>query len=730
MQQKLVLYIGNDLPDSRVDQFKDENVSFTQTIQNVKDLKKIFTEFTKTFALPASKKNNKIFKHYYNYDITNGFDARSKVDAFLELNDLPFKTGKIALTGVNLKNNVPHTYKVTFYGDTVNLKDILGDDQLSNLTELSDYDQLYNYTNVLDTMENERLSNIIVPLITHTDRLFYDSSPNAAAPNNLYWNTNGLFNDNGVEFTQFKYAIRLRAIISAIETEYPSITFSNDFFNDTSNSDFDHLYMWLHRKKGAVEPIEQVQRVYNAVPNFQFTSSTGTTGDQNSIILSSYFLHLQLNYPAETPEQYSVFTDVSLTLTPTQQSTPYSVRVVNITNGQVEVGGFVDQVGNQTIDFDNDLDNRSSLLVQIACASTIDFPAGSIEWYVQSKQTIFGTVQDPTTIIIENSIYRYSNANAFSTTLNIEFNILEQIPKMKIIDFLTALFQMFNLTAYVENNIIVVQPLDEFYDKAPKTTNPLIIPPQVIPVNIDQYLDTTKSTVDIALPFSKVNFTYKGVKTFLAQQFNQINNRVWGSSSYSLDGDIYDTPTTEYKIEIPFEHAMFERLINQSGGSNTDIQYGYFVDDNQEPYIGQPLVFYSCPRVTPGTKIAVRDLAGNKNDISQYFIPSNSLELNPSTSKVNIHFDNYINEYRANDSDNATAFTDTLFQTQYSNYINEVFSPTRRLTKVTAYLPYKIFSSLQLYDRIEIGQKYYKINSMTTDLTTGKTEFELLNCDL
>ena len=75
MQQKLILYIGdvgvngiyNDT--NRVDQFKDESVSFTQTIQNVKDIKKIFTEFTKTFALPASKKNNKIFKHYYNYDI-------------------------------------------------------------------------------------------------------------------------------------------------------------------------------------------------------------------------------------------------------------------------------------------------------------------------------------------------------------------------------------------------------------------------------------------------------------------------------------------------------------------------------------------------------------------------------------------------------------------------------------------------------------------------------------
>ena len=43
MQQKLVLYIGNVsvyTEDERVDQFKDESVSFTQTIQNVKDIKK------------------------------------------------------------------------------------------------------------------------------------------------------------------------------------------------------------------------------------------------------------------------------------------------------------------------------------------------------------------------------------------------------------------------------------------------------------------------------------------------------------------------------------------------------------------------------------------------------------------------------------------------------------------------------------------------------------------
>ena len=54
--QKLQLYIS----DQRIDLFKDEQVSFNQSIQNIKDPAKIFTEFTQTFTVPASKTNNKI----------------------------------------------------------------------------------------------------------------------------------------------------------------------------------------------------------------------------------------------------------------------------------------------------------------------------------------------------------------------------------------------------------------------------------------------------------------------------------------------------------------------------------------------------------------------------------------------------------------------------------------------------------------------------------------------
>ena len=76
------LYIdtsGNPLGEPtfvRVDFFDFESIEVTSTIQDFRDIGKVFTDYSKTFNLPASKTNNRIFKHYYNASIVNGFDAR------------------------------------------------------------------------------------------------------------------------------------------------------------------------------------------------------------------------------------------------------------------------------------------------------------------------------------------------------------------------------------------------------------------------------------------------------------------------------------------------------------------------------------------------------------------------------------------------------------------------------------------------------------------------------
>ena len=69
--QSIQLYIEGQ----RVELFKDERVTTIDTIKNVNDVSKVFTEYSRTFSLPASKEANKIFKHFYNSDIQNGYDA-------------------------------------------------------------------------------------------------------------------------------------------------------------------------------------------------------------------------------------------------------------------------------------------------------------------------------------------------------------------------------------------------------------------------------------------------------------------------------------------------------------------------------------------------------------------------------------------------------------------------------------------------------------------------------
>ena len=60
-----------------------------------------------------------------------------KKSAIIELNNLQFREGKIKLEGVDLKNNKADVYKITFFGSTVELKDLFGEDKLQSLNELN-----------------------------------------------------------------------------------------------------------------------------------------------------------------------------------------------------------------------------------------------------------------------------------------------------------------------------------------------------------------------------------------------------------------------------------------------------------------------------------------------------------------------------------------------------------------------------------------------------------------
>jgi len=681
-QQAQYVIIGKNT--DRVDMFKDESVSITQSIQNVKDIAKVFTEFTKTFTLPASKTNNKIFKHYYNFDITGGFDARTKKDATLELNYLPFKKGKIKLEGVDLQNRRPKSYRITFFGNTVTLKDLLGEDKLNSLTSLNSLNEIFAPANIKTALQrNPASNNVIVPIITHTKRLFYDSGDNTPNKGNLFNHTGGGSHNHGLAWNELKYALRVNKIVQAIESRY-DINFSTDFFS-TSNDVYYNLFMWLHRKKGVVSSGGQLDQSTKLINGWSTAS-----GDVSEIINSSTLLitdaNLVNNFTLSLTRTTSIPYDISITRNGTEI---YAESEITSTSKSINLYSYVQ--------------DGAQYSVTLTYASALSFT--SIEYEITYDLT---------------STESY-DTGSFSAPADFEFVITEQIPEIKVIDFLTGLFKMFNLTTFVEDDgTIYVDDLDSFYTNKKSVSTAY---------DISEFVDVNSSQVNIALPYREVSFSYEDTDTFLAATHNQLFNQEWAKTDYSQtddDGNVVDGGL--YSVVAPFGHPKYERLVDLDTESQTDIQWGYSVDDNQESYIGKPLLFYPV-YTNPSEVISFIDIVnadgtyGTHSSISgSVNMPSNSVSFSSGTSTANINFKLEKNEYTGDSS-----FTGTLFENYYSTYITNVFNTKNRITKVKAYLPLKILLNFTLADRFDINGKRYKINSIETNLATGESNIELLN---
>ena len=688
--QNIQLYIANTL----VDMFEDESVSLTNTIQEIKDIAKVFTSFSQSFVVPASKVNNQLFKHYYNFNIDNGFDARLKVDATIELNYLPFQKGKIKLEGTELKNNEIYGYKITFFGNTVELKDLIGEDTLDALVGDSNWIDgftiPYSSSAILSGLRNGyNITNggvsytkaIITPLITHTTRLFYDTASDTADDGNLAPNGTGESADmnHGVYWKDLKYAIRVDLIIKAIEKTY-GITFSTDFFNST-NAPYYNLYMWMHRKKGNVDDP-------NAPATFPQLVNFGLDTTMTNVLAAGQTV---------TVSDQTGNNKITSTLTVTPNAAENTVYTVNVIRDGVIQDSF-SQTAPSAISESVDLTDGN---YQVQIVVREEFTIDSISWDLADLQ-----VPESHTI----------NVSAFTIQAITQFVPSAQLPPQKVLEFLTGIFKLFNLTAFVlDNGTIKVQTLDSFYNNQSIGS----------PFDISNFIDISKSQVNLALPYREIIFQYKGLGTKLAMQHEQLTTGGvgWGTTEYMGDAK-YDGGV--YKVEAPFEHMKYERLINIANGNNTTAQVGWCVDDNDESFLGEPILFYPVYQQNQDQIRFLNDRpylnASSNIDIDDYFIPSNSVAISAATSTANINYNQENNEY-----DITGNFTGTLFQTYYANYITQMFNTKRRLNKFTAYLPTNILLNYELSDRFIINNISYKINSVNTNLKTGVSTLELLN---
>ena len=675
----------------RADLFEDESITITDTLLNLKDIGKVFTPFSQQFNLPASKTNNKLFRHYENQNVLNSFDARFKHDAVIKLNGIDYKKGKIQFKSVTLKDNKAHAYKVVFFGDAVVLKEIIGDTTLQGLKYDAAYNFTYNQTNIenfftasLSTLISTYGSDdIIVPNIHHSKNMRYST-------------TDGYLDsitDTRLLYTDLKPAIRLRAITDAIERTYPELSFTG-FFN---TFDFSNFYMWMHKNEGYVTNADEGGGVNICVnrfrhqddedPTYTYNATGSTIGDVRTLYLLPYFININVQ------NEYTV----TLAIT-TSTAENYIVRIKNGATGDlIRYEEYQNQSGTVNI-----VEVFRNLGVIGNSPNNVQLLDLIVE--VESGNTITMTQE----LTITASGQQSWTANYTPTNQDVEntFEISRQMPDMKVIDFLSGLFKMFNLLVYKDGDNINVELPKVYYNKENS-------------YDITKYVDMEKATVDRLFQYKKMDFKFKSKESFLVQFSDEIQTVPFAEESFPKKNTPFDGGT--YTVELPFEKMMYERLTDpDDNDSLTLIGQGAFLNKNFEPTIGEPLIFASVLNSNGNDELTIGSLTPQ-----QYRRPSNVTSLGSwgYGQRIQMNFGLEADEYLGEIPSNST----NLFEDGYFDYVQTMFDPTSRLFKYTAYLPLSILIKLQLKDKLVIANNAYRINSIKTNLLTNKTELELYN---
>jgi|GEM_PF-1451136 len=668
-----------------LDLFKDEKIEINLQIKNLSDISKVRTDFTQNFTIPCSDTNNKMFDYWYSGDVlrrddsqANAYNANIRVDAYIEVNSTPFRYGSLQLDSAKLKNGVPNSYSVTFFGAGVGLSDKFGEDELKDLFQnIQTYDHDYN-ANVIQSLNTNYFGNnsVYYPLISAKTYLKYATSNDFDLHNNA----------NTINYKDFKPALRLIRIIEAIETKY-NLTFSRDFFD---RAIFYNLFMWMHRDADRLLPsstplaINYTSLVVNqadwalATPEINIsTDSVAVNWDNFPTNVTSNRIFISLKILTSSPYKYKIEVFDNGLLYNTYNNLQFNTTTTIYLKQRSE------DSNNHLFTF-----KLTAIEEQITFTSTLGY---------EGRRTLYNVYDEP------YAVYRRLTATAASqTTANSIVKISEQIPNIKVKDFFNSLIIQFNLILKSSSSSnYYVDTLDNWYSKGKS-------------YDISNLIDLKDITVNKAKAKKFIEFKYQKAEAILGKQYFENNAIGYGDlkADFQISGD-------ELKMESKFENMMFERVVNNSTSVPTDYQCGFAIDKSYAPVKTAPLVFYRNGFDTGGNIYIQTPVGALAFTRTWHTATEDNRTLEQVTNSLNFGDDNSTYFYQP--------LTNSLYYNFWQTYIEDLYNKQTRILNIKGKMPIRILQRLGLNDRFIIGQKKYKISSLKVDLTTSQCDIEVFS---
>ena len=663
------IYIGTE----RLDLFEDENIVIKSTVAKIEDITKIFTDTSNDFTVPATDVNNDIFKHWYNPNLLNGFDARKKVPAVIELGGINFKVGKIRLEKVNLKSNQPYSYSLNFFGNLVELKDVLQDDKLTSL-DLSSLDFIFNSDNVEDKLFDPP-TDVCFSLLSKR-RFLYDSV-NSITDNNKQTNIyyDGTNNNTGIKASDLKASVKQLKVIEAIESKYTvangysnDIKFSRDFFN---LYDFNSQFMALSGTEDSTA---------TQIPLTTSVESTDNTVNGNTMLAEGYGTDAQ---------RVTTNIQLGIVIDDAYKDVVYSFYIKSddkvVGKKENVTGSFVTNnvLNVKYTDVNGGLKN-------------VTF------WLESSEPIVFNAIIFR---IRYNSTFMRVRYNSGTVTPTINFNVANRMPNIKIIDYLKGLFMMSKLVAIPQKDgTIYVDSLVNYYKKGKV-------------YDFTEYIDVEDITVSAGKILNEIKYKFEEPQTILNQQFVKNNGIGYGDLElgiYDENGILIDGDNLEFKL--PFEQIVYEKIRDLSNDeTDTNIQYGLLQDENLDFVTIKPHIHY-IQRVSTSIKF-IQD-SGTAIDLRKANIPSHILDFSLQTFSTTFgsEFNTFSSELISN----------TIYTNYHKPYIESIFNKQKREVKYKAKdVPTHIVLKLQLNDVIQVKNNFYRINNFQVNTLDNNIDLSL-----
>jgi len=666
----------------RLDLFNDEKINVNSSVSNANDIGKIFTDYSQSFTIPASPKNNKILSHWYESNLDNGYDHRVRYDGYIKLDSVLFRNGNIQLEKVNKKNGFIENYSITFYGNLTQLKDRFKDDKL-NILDYTTLDHIYDSTNVINRIQNATMYPVSYPLIGSKKKYSYKFGPII---------DDITFPAGAIAWDELFPAIQLSKIFQFIQSKY-NVIFTVSFFN---LDQWTKLYLYLKNAEKLLVFTQPLKLFPTYISDSSFYNTNGT-------ITSNW------NWFGLGP---SKFLEFYVKITPTDLTRKYNIFIYK---DGVLFSSFSDLTGVTS----NSL-NSYGLRFDF-----IDQPSNPNQYVYE----VFITSEGVNTFNTEFTIIKVSPSNfgpgevlvpasnlTGQTTIS-KIPIANYVPDITINDFITGIIKAFNLMIVpINENTFEFIPLESYYMSG-KT------------LDITQYVYSDEMVVDRPKLFKSINFQFEKSNNILNNAYRSLYNSEYGDLIFTNSNS---NESSSYNIKLPFENILFEKTVGYN------FQTATLIDKDLKQYTPKPMLIYNNGRLTNDFPIGDKIYVTTETTpvaIDNYFRFSNeynSIPTDPSYSGLmTMNFNNEQSSWY-----NVLAPLGLYFR-NYKNYIDNLYNIKTRILKVKALFPASLLSSsvkngfgrnlgIALNDRLIIRNKRYIINNMSTDLTSGEVNLELL----